>query len=180
MPLISIVCPLIAISAKSHSVERQHTGTGRTVSGVISLRGCIAAVIAHGLLQSANSPAVAAPCWFEPQGEGRVAAVIDAKTFRLEDGREIRLAGIEPASPDRARGAAALAAILAGRDVTLHGQDDAPDRYGRQPAFVFVEGADTPVQGELLSRGEALAAANVADKDCARLLADAEAGARQA
>lgn len=132
------------------------------------------------LLLSANGPAIAAPCWFEPQGEGRVAAVIDLKTFRLEDGREVRLAGIEPASPDRAKGAAALTAILAGREVTLHGQDDTPDRYGRQPAFVFLEGTESPVQSELLSRGEALAAANVADKDCAKTLADAEAAARQA
>src|SRR6266700_1171225 len=108
--------------------------------------GYIAALIVHALLLLANCPALAAPCWFEPQGEGRVAAVIDLKTFRLEDGREVRLAGIEPASPDRTKGAAALMAILAGRDVTLHGQDDTPDRYGRQPAFVFIEGADTPVQ----------------------------------
>jgi len=42
-------------------------------------------------------PAVAAGCAFAPQGEGRVAAVIDARSFRLEDGREIKLAGIEPA-----------------------------------------------------------------------------------
>ena len=28
---------------------------------------------------------------------------------------------------------------IAGRDVTLRGDDDAPDRYGRQPAFVFLD-----------------------------------------
>ena len=44
-------------------------------------------------------PAIAAGCAFEAQGEGRVAAVIDARTFRLEDGREVRLAGIEPVYP---------------------------------------------------------------------------------
>ena len=37
-----------------------------------------------------------ADCAFEPQGEGRVAAVIDGRSFRLDDGREVRLAGIEP------------------------------------------------------------------------------------
>ena len=41
-------------------------------------------------------PVTAAGCAFEAQGEGRVAAVIDARTFRLQDGREVRLAGIEP------------------------------------------------------------------------------------
>ena len=44
----------------------------------------------------AAGPAIGAGCAFEAQGEGRVAAVIDARTFRLEDGREVRLAGIEP------------------------------------------------------------------------------------
>ena len=39
-----------------------------------------------------TGPAVAAGRSFEAQGEGRVAAVIDARTFRLEDGREVRLA----------------------------------------------------------------------------------------
>ena len=123
-------------------------------------------------------PALSAGCAFEPQGEGRVTAVIDARSFRLEDGREVRLAGIEPATTDKAT--SALSAILDGRDVTLHGEDDTPDRYGRQPAFVFLAGSETPVQVELLARGEAFAAANVANKDCAAALAAAEAEARQA
>src|SRR5882724_11321980 len=79
-----------------------------------------AAMLLLGPLLVGVTPAIAAGCAFEPQGEGRVAAVIDARTFRLEDGREVRLAGIEPATPDKTKGAAALTAILAGRDVTLH------------------------------------------------------------
>ena len=121
-----------------------------------------------------------ADCAFEPQGEGRVAAVIDGRSFRLDDGREIRLAGIERAGTDSARGRIALAALVSGRHVTLHGEDDAPDRYGRQPAFVFADGSETSVQGEMLRRGEALASAEVTDKDCAAALAAAEAAARQA
>src|SRR5258707_15381789 len=138
------------------------------------------ATIAFCSIAFASSSAHAGGCAFEPQGEGRVTAVIDVRTFRLEDGREVRLGGIEPADPDRAKGAAALSAILAGHDVTLHGADDTPDRYGRQPAFVFLAGSETPVQSELLSRGEALVAANVTDKDCALALAAAEAEARGA
>jgi endonuclease YncB( thermonuclease family) len=132
------------------------------------------------LIDACIGGAGAAGCQFDDQGEGRVAAVIDARSFRLDDGREIRLAGIEPANPDRAKGAAALSAILIGREVTLHGGDDAPDRYGRQPAFVFLADSGTPVQSELLSRGEALVAADVADKDCALVLGAAEAEARGA
>jgi endonuclease YncB( thermonuclease family) len=132
------------------------------------------------LIDACIGGAGAAGCQFDDQGEGRVAAVIDARSFRLDDGREIRLAGIEPANPDRAKGAAALSAILIGREVTLHGGDDAPDRYGRQPAFVFLADSGTPVQSELLSRDEALLAADVPDKDCALVLGAAEAEAREA
>jgi endonuclease YncB( thermonuclease family) len=121
--------------------------------------------------------AVAAGCLFAAQGEGHVAAVIDARSFRLDDGREIRLAGIEPAGTDKAKGAAALLAVIGGRDVTLHGDDDTPDRYGRQTAFVFVAGSETSVQSELLRRGEALFAADVADRDCTGTLTAAEAEA---
>src|SRR5467141_5066155 len=103
------------------------------------------------LVAAAAGPAVAAGCAFEPQGEGRVAAVIDARTFRLQDGREVRLAGIEPVAAEKASRPSALAAIVAGREVTLRGEDDKPDRYGRQPAFVLLDDSETPVQGLLLA-----------------------------
>jgi endonuclease YncB( thermonuclease family) len=132
------------------------------------------------LMGAAGSPAIAARCNFEPQGEGRVAAVLDARTFRLEDGREVRLAGIEPAVSEKTSVTSALSAIIAGHEVTLHGQDDMPDRYGRQPAFVFVSGADASVQSLLLAQGDALVSAAVTDRDCAQNLTAAEAEARQA
>ena len=135
-------------------------------------------MILIGGIVFAHDAAFAAGCNFESQGEGRVAAVIDARSFRLDDGREVRLSGIEPA--DRAKGAAALSAILLNRDVTLRGADDTPDRYGRQPALVFLAGSETPVQGELLKQGEALVSTEVTDKDCAAALLAAEAEARTA
>ncbi len=85
-----------------------------------------AATAICGLLFAADAgPAIAAGCAFEPQGEGRVAAVIDARSFRLEDGREILLAGIEPVAPDKAavNRMPALAAILTGRQVELRGDE---------------------------------------------------------
>src|SRR5450631_4362384 len=134
------------------------------------------------LVAAAAGRADAAGCAFEPQGEGRVAAVIDARSFRLQDGREVRLAGIEPvgAGQGNANRAPALAAIVMGRDVTLRGEDDMPDRYGRQPAFVFLAGSESPVQSLLLAQGEALVSATVADKDCASALLAAETAARDA
>jgi endonuclease YncB( thermonuclease family) len=129
---------------------------------------------------AAATPAVAAGCSFESQGEGRVAEILDARSFRLQDGREVRLAGIEPVVAEKASRTSALSAIIAGRDVTLRGEDDTPDRYGRQPAFVFLVGSETSVQGLLLAQGEALVSATVTNKDCASLLTAAEAAARQA
>jgi endonuclease YncB( thermonuclease family) len=122
----------------------------------------------------------AGECTLEQQGEGRVAAVIDARNLRLEDGREIRLAGIERGGTDSVGGRTALAAIAVGREVTLHGDDDTPDRYGRETAFVFVTGAQHSVQSELLRRGEALSSIDIADKNCAAALVAAERAARDA
>src|ERR1700682_1934424 len=132
------------------------------------------------LVAGAASPADAAGCAFEPQGEGRVAEILDARSFRLADGREVRLAGIEPVATQTANRTSAPAAIIAGREVTLSGEDDAPDRYGRQPAFVFLASSETPVQGLLLAQGEALVSATVTNKDCALILTAAEAAARRA
>ncbi|MCA6118859.1 thermonuclease family protein [Bradyrhizobium sp. WSM 1738] len=144
--------------------------------GCASLPACAASLFALACIGSAD----AADCVLERQGEGRVATVVDARSFRLEDGREIRLAGIERTGTDRTGGRAALSAIVAGREVTLHGEDDSPDRYGRQSAFVFVAGSELSVQMELLRRGEALISSDIAEKNCAAALAAAERTARDA
>lgn len=125
----------------------------------------------------ATAPAAAAAgCSFEPQGAGRVSAIIDGRTFRLDDGREVRLAGLE--FPTASSGREALATLIAGREVTLHGDSDTPDRYGRQPAFVFVDQGNL-VQQALLAEGAALVSAEVAEPPCADLLRTAEAVARK-
>lgn len=147
------------------------------MAGTADFRGaCIAAVVLGAII----GPAIAAPCSFELQGEGRVGAVIDARSFRMDDGREVRLAGIETVAVAKVDGAAALDALVAGRDVTLRGETDAPDRYGRQPAFVFVEQAEASVQSQLLAQGAALVSGIIADKACAAELVAAEAAARRA
>src|ERR1044072_4696432 len=99
------------------------------------------AFLATVLLCATISEAAASACSFEPQGEGRVTAIIDARSFRMDDGREVRLAGVEVLG----EGAAVLASLLAGQAVTLRGETDAPDRYGRQSSFVFLDSCDRPV-----------------------------------
>jgi endonuclease YncB( thermonuclease family) len=128
------------------------------------------------------SPASAAGCSFENQGEGQVTAVTDGRSFRLRDGREIRLAGIEPAFPERpaATRGEVLAAMLMGHEVRLRGEDDSPDRYGRQSAFVWLLPSETFVQAELLAQGEAVVSPDVANGECAATLLAVEAAARDA
>lgn len=126
-------------------------------------------------LLGAAHTALATPCQFEAQGEGRVAAIVDTRSVRLDDGREIRLAGIEPTATTKQT----LTSLLPGRDVRLRSADDTPDRYGRQGALVFIGESEASVQAMLLARGEALVSAEIADKDCAAALMASEAAARR-
>ena len=140
----------------------------------MTIRRLVAATLSISILVTAT-PAHAGACAFEVQDEGHVAQVIDARSFRLSDGREIRLAGIELIA---ARDSGALATLVRDKDVSLRGADDTPDRYGRQTAFVFLAGSDISVQAQLLAQGAALASPDVTDKDCAAALLAAEAEAR--
>ena len=59
----------------------------------------------------------------------------------------------------------------------MRGEDDTPDRYGRQDAFVFVTSSESSVQEELLDQGEALVSGRVTDRECVTALIAAEAAA---
>lgn len=146
-------------------------GRQRNLSGHVTLR--LHLIVAFLLV--AGHCAFAAPCQFEALGEGRVAAIIDPRSVRLADGREVRLAGIEPTAATKQ----ALVSLLAGRDVTLRSPDDMPDRYGRQGALLFIGGSDTSVQAMLLVQGDAMVSAEIVDRDCAAALMASEAAARR-
>ena len=131
-------------------------------------------------------------CRFEPAGTGKVRAITDGRSFTLEDGREIRLAGIEvpllPGPGDLGAGAkaglaarAALESIIAGQNVELR-QNDVADRYGRMPALVYVtQGMSLEsVAHELLAKGFARVSAHVGERPCADELLARERAARQA
>src|SRR5262245_8108782 len=123
---------------------------------------------------------------------GRVAAVIDGRTFRLENGRDVRLSAIEvpplahaadPGQDGKAGLAAkaALKALIAGQEVVLKRQGAESDRYGRISAFAFVsrDGAERSVERELVALGHARVAAR-AQSGCAPGLLAAEWAARAA
>ncbi|WFU73114.1 thermonuclease family protein [Bradyrhizobium sp. CB2312] len=128
-----------------------------------------------GFFLVAGHAALAAPCQFDTQGEGRVAGIVDARSVRLDDGREVRLTGIEATAATKQT----LTSLLAGREVILRGTDDTPDRYGRQGALMFIGESDISVQATLLAQGDAIVSAEITDKDCAAALMAAEAEARR-
>ncbi|RYX98692.1 MAG: thermonuclease family protein [Bradyrhizobiaceae bacterium] len=134
-----------------------------------------ALIVGHSVGSIAAAHATA--CRFPEQGAGRVAEVIDIRTLRMADGAEIRLAGIEPAPGEASAG---LALRVVGRDVVLLGDSDAPDRYGRQTAFVAFDAMSVPIQLQLLADGTALASGSLAHRPCATELAAAEDAARRA
>jgi endonuclease YncB( thermonuclease family) len=148
----------------------------RAASAKCDLSHAAALWLAIGISTSAQSASAA--CMFAAQGEGRVADVIDVRTLRLSDGNVIRLAGIEPIA-NSSGPTNDLFALASGRDVTLYGESDMPDRYGRQPAFVFVDPAAPSLQAQLLAQGAALASGSISDKACAAELAAAEGLARR-
>ena len=162
--------------------EREDASSRLTPVGLILTRNAISPGhvtqrlhLTIALLLIASHSAVATPCQFEAQGEGHVVAVVDARSVRLDDGREIRLSGIETTATTKQ----SLTSLLVGRDVTLRSADDTPDRYGRQSALVFVGESDTSVQAMLLAQGDALVSAEIADKACAAALMASEAEARR-
>jgi endonuclease YncB( thermonuclease family) len=109
----------------------------------------------------------------------QIGAVIDGRTVRLTDGREVRLAGLEV--PDGS-GSAALQSLVAGREVALLKFGAESDRYGRVVALVAVQPASPgdSVQKALLERGQARVSAHIADYGCASGLWAAEETARAA
>ena len=121
--------------------------------------------------------------------ELRVKAVSDGATLLLEDGRSLRLAGIEPAAPPMAAepgqswplaeaAAKALADLALGQRLTVRGEART-DRHGRLLAQV-VRGDGLWLQGELLARGLARVHTRPDARALAREMLAAEAGARAA
>jgi endonuclease YncB( thermonuclease family) len=75
--------------------------------GVLSVAAVMAALCIGGCPAIAQKPAKTAaatlPCGGEEIGRGGVGRVVDGRSFVLDDGREVRLAGIEtplPSAPD--------------------------------------------------------------------------------
>ena len=109
--------------------------------------------------------------------QGRVSGVADGRTLRLDDGRDILLAGLAPGGADTQK---ALQDRLAGQSVTVGVAGAQADRYGRLAGYVFVNGAVTPVQYALLREGLARVDGRVDNSGCRSALLAQERHARAA
>ncbi len=116
------------------------------------MRGAPLAVWLTALLAFIVLPAVAEPA-FTPGGQAQLRAVIDGATATLDDGRTLRLVGIDaPSGGALARQAkAALAELVAGNAVDLRFAGNPADRQGRVLAQIYA--GPVWVQGELVRRG---------------------------
>ncbi len=171
----------------------------RSSAGAASVLVCAAILGAGGA--HADAPAVVgdAACAGSATTSGEVATVTDGRSFRLADGREVRLTAIEtPVAAalhvgdplDAGRAAkAALEALVLDRQVAMN--PTGTDRYGRLIAHAFIGGqaAETPaqdagmrvsVQRILLARGYALLAPAADGAACRAVLRAAEREARSA
>jgi len=104
-------------------------------------------------------------------GDAIVRAVSE-DGIALEDGRTLRLAGIEVGTVDVPAGAALTLRRLAPASEI--------DRYGRLSAHVFIneDNAERWLQADLVARGLARVSSSVGDPACARLLLAREQAAR--
>jgi endonuclease YncB( thermonuclease family) len=140
-----------------------------------------------------STPGLQAPCSYNIAGAGTVSAVVDGRSFVLDDGRAVRLADVEvplaplpgETGPRAAAGTAARAAltsIVAGRRVELRARELSTDRYGRAVAHVVVagDGAEQDVAEKMLADGYARVTAQTGDRPCAARLLALEHAARNA
>jgi endonuclease YncB( thermonuclease family) len=131
----------------------------------------------------------AAACAVAATDQSTVTAVIDERTLRLADGRELRLAGLETIldAGDKATAeAAARRATAELKRLTLSQaiaiQPLGEDRYGRRLALTVLaaEPASQTVQERLIAGGFALAAAQNSSSGCHLRFLAVERSARAA
>jgi endonuclease YncB( thermonuclease family) len=137
-------------------------------------------------------PSAAIRCGGETIAQSTVSRVIDGRTFVLDDGREVRLAGIETpplplpwdanAVPGGAAARDALDALAGGDEVVLRRAEVPSDRYQRLFAYAYTvrDGSEFFTQGELIASGYARVGDQVGSPTCAAELLGRESAARAA
>ena len=137
------------------------------------------AALAVAVIAAATPVRAQDGCNFVTIGGASVRGATDAG-LALDDGRVVRLAGIELA--ENARFAPDARFAPTGEVVLKRLGALETDRYGRLVAHVFVgqNGAERWLQAELVRAGQARVSARVGDKACAQALLRDEQAARAA
>jgi micrococcal nuclease len=159
------------------------TGTARTI------RRCLRSAIATATL--VGLPAAAHACDLPHESRHVAQRATDGQTLELDDGSSVVLLGMLPpvsieaqiSAPPSAGAAAsqtALSALVTGKALDLAYSGRRVDRYGRKLAHAFVATDDGGVwvQGAMVSRGMARAAALPGADACIEELLAAERDAR--
>jgi len=125
-----------------------------------------------------------------PSGGGRVVGVDERLDVAMQDGRLVRLGGLDVPNPARGSPELAeaarhfLAALLVGRDIELRLLAAGTDRWGRALADISIlapdRGAETSVAAALLAAGYARVRPEFEARACAAARLALEDGARGA
>ena len=113
----------------------------------------------------------------------RIVEVPDGASFKLEDGRAVRLASVIPPIPIDGdpqaiiRAKEALTQIASGKTASLFLANESKDRYGRLVAQAVDQEGKTWLEAELLARG-AVRVLPSANDECMKALLQFEAKAR--
>jgi endonuclease YncB( thermonuclease family) len=142
----------------------------RCILTIVSSAFACATIVCSARAQDATA------CKFTALGTVKVAAVLDGGTLMLDDGRELRLAGIEVAAGSRDT----LQALAGSQPLRLERLGPEQDRYGRLVAFAFAGDGAQSLQAALLEQGRARVAARIGAKPCAEALLTMERAARLA
>lgn len=137
---------------------------------------------------AAQQPMIA--CGGAEIARGTVGRINDGRTFLLDDGREVWLAGLEVPRFMTGSGAAAgsiaardaLDALAGGDTVVLRRAETAADRYGRLVAYAYTErdGDELFIEGEMIAAGLGRVDDGVGNMACAAALFGREQAARKA
>ena len=119
---------------------------------------------------------------------GRVKAVDERLELTLEDGRRLKIVGLDPPRPTPddpyldVKAAERLAAWLDGKDIAFRAFGAAADRWGRLAAEVFApaDAAMLPLARAVIEAGLARYEPSAAARPCRAFLLAAEAAARAA
>lgn len=139
----------------------------RTRQPLILAAALLAPVIAFSAMSAVSA------CHDNLTNEGRLSATIDARTLQLDDGRTLRLAGLETMA------GAASAELTPGTKLRWRAISES-DRYGRIVALAAIADSHATLQEELLTRGAAVIGAEIGDVSCMAGFHAAEAAARAA